>query len=593
MKNTFVAVALTTVFLAGAVSAQTAGWLSSYWDGCKPTCSWYQNLSEDPKFLKYGLSRSCNIKNEELPLGEIAEAKCAKEGGPAYSCWNQIPFVDKGVAYGFGATATAVCGQCFEVTFTGEYENGPAMPMHKALAGKKAIIMGRNTGGVGNNQIDFLIPGGGLGDFDCFSEQIGLPANSDKLGKRFGGLLGSCIDGAIAQFGGNWNAAGVLEWVQNCHRTGCNTAFGNFPDLLEGCLFHVDWMMSAPNPKATVKALDECPQILVDGYVPKSSKYTLLRKFMYFTSSTGSPNVNPGNKSVGGVNSGVTLTYNDLNALTAGPYTLSVAIATSEKTIISVTVNGQPVITSSDVSTGNWSPFTVVVLGEVDLKAGNNTIVFGFQTNSVNIDYFLLAGQPSDPPPQQVPATLEISTSPDAGVTSAFITDTLVIDRTAPPTIYAHVFGQSGNIIGNIDCETIKWTRVALTQDIPSWTGCSFAFPSSANAFSVTAAYTANPQVSKTIAIADDNVSVRHRASSMAKNGYSITVRPNAVLFAVPEGRSITKVSVHDLRGRRVFSRTGGDPMVTWNSSRQSKGMYVVRMVMDNGVAVQRNLMLK
>ncbi|MCL2282682.1 MAG: hypothetical protein FWC26_05130, partial [Fibromonadales bacterium] len=205
---------------------QTQGWLSSYWDGCKPTCSWYQNLSSDPKFLQYGLSRSCGIDNKELPLGEIAEAKCAKEGGPAYSCWNQIPFVDNGIAYGFGATATAVCGQCFEITFTGEYEHGSPMPMHKAIAGKKAIIMGRNTGGVGSTQIDFLIPGGGLGDYDCFSEQIGLPKNSEKLGKRFGGLLGNCIDGAIQQFNGNWEATGVLEWVQNCHRDGCNSAFG-------------------------------------------------------------------------------------------------------------------------------------------------------------------------------------------------------------------------------------------------------------------------------------------------------------------------------------------------------------------------------
>ena len=371
---------------------QTQGWLSSYWDGCKPTCSWYQNLSSDPKFLQYGLSRSCGIDNKELPLGEIAEAKCAKEGGPAYSCWNQIPFVDNGIAYGFGATATAVCGQCFEITFTGEYEHGSPMPMHKAIAGKKAIIMGRNTGGVGSTQIDFLIPGGGLGDYDCFSEQIGLPKNSEKLGKRFGGLLGNCIDGAIQQFNGNWEATGVLEWVQNCHRDGCNSAFGNFPELLEGCLFHVEWMKSAPNPKATVKPLDECPQILVDGYVPKSSKYTLLRKFMDFTSKDGSANVNSSNKTVDGVNSSTTLAYNNVNALVAGQYTMSLAIAGMEKTTISVTVNGTSVGTLSNVTTNSWGVFTVLELGKVSLVEGNNNIVFSFQTNSVILDYFLLLG---------------------------------------------------------------------------------------------------------------------------------------------------------------------------------------------------------
>jgi hypothetical protein len=398
-KMLFFSAAFTLAFsISSFAQPQTQGWLSSYWDGCKPTCSWYQNLSSDEKYLKYGLSRSCSKNNEELPLGEIAEAKCAKDGGPAYSCWNQIPFVDPNnpnIAYGFGATATAVCGQCFEVTFTGEYENGNPMPMHKALAGKKAIIMGRNTGGVGSNQIDFLIPGGGLGDYDCLSEQIGLPPKSkpDKLGIVYGGLLRDCIDNkAMSQFKGDWGAPGVLEWVQNCHRDGCMQAFGEFPTLLEGCLFHVNWMMSAPNPKATVKVLDECPQILVDGYVPKSSKYTLLRKFMYFTSSTGNPNVNESNKTISGVNSDVTLTYNDVNALVAGTYKLSFAIAGTGQTTISVTVNGNPAGTLPNTTTSDWGVYEVKELGNVNLIAGNNTIVFAFQTNSVNIDYFLLLG---------------------------------------------------------------------------------------------------------------------------------------------------------------------------------------------------------
>ncbi|MDR3000072.1 MAG: DUF5010 C-terminal domain-containing protein [Fibromonadaceae bacterium] len=382
--------------LSAFAQPQTQGWLSSYWDGCKPTCSWYQNLSSDQKFLQYGLSRSCSEDNKELPLGEIAEAQCAKDGGPAYSCWDQIPFVDPDnpeLAYGFGATATAVCGQCFEVTFTGEYEHGTPMPMHRELAGKKAIIMGRNTGGVGSTQIDFLIPGGGLGDYDCFSEQIGLPAKSypPELGKVAGGFLGACIDQAIPQFSGDWDAPGVLEWVQNCHRNGCNSAFSAYPELLKGCLFHVEWMHSAPNPKATVRVLDECPQILVDGYVPKSSKYTLLRKFMDFTSSTGNPNVNESNKSISSVNSNVTLTY-DVNVLIAGSYTLSFAVATGEQTTISVTVDGEPVGTKSGITTSSWGVFEPVELGKVDLKEGNNTIVFSFQTNSVNIDYFMLLG---------------------------------------------------------------------------------------------------------------------------------------------------------------------------------------------------------
>lgn len=268
-KNFCVAMMVVAAFAVGGV-AQTTGWLSSYWDGCKPTCSWYENLDAERSF--FGLSSSCDINDVELPPGQIARAQCAKEpGGVAFTCWDQIPFVDAtdpNLAYGFGATSAAACGQCFEVTFTGAYRHDDPMPMHGALAGKRVIIMGRNTGtDVQGDQIDFMIPGGGLGLFDCFSRQIGLPDRSPILGNMHGGLLRDCIDGAIAQFGGNWSAPGLMEWVQNCHRQGCQTAFNDFPVLLEGCMFHVDFMMSAPNPLGTIRILDECPQVLVEKYV--------------------------------------------------------------------------------------------------------------------------------------------------------------------------------------------------------------------------------------------------------------------------------------------------------------------------------------
>ncbi|MDR0307883.1 MAG: carbohydrate-binding protein [Chitinispirillales bacterium] len=395
MKRKFLKALMFTFFFTVTLRAQptTTGWVSSYWDGCKPTCSWYQNLS--PASM-YGLSRSCGLDNAELPLGDIAEAKCAKDGGPAFSCWDQIPFADPdspNLAYGFGATAQAVCGQCFEVTFTGEYEHGSPMPMHNAIAGKKAIVMGRNTGGVAGNQIDFLVPGGGLGDFDCFSRQIGLPDRSEKLGKMYGGLLGNCIDAAIGQFAGNWNAPGVLEWVQACHLRGCEEVFSEYPLLMEGCRFHVEWMHSAPNPKASVRVLDECPQILVDRYVPKSSKYTIITKSVTFTSSTGDVSINTGNQTTSGINSSTTLTYNNVNVTIAGEYTMEFTIATQEATTITVTVNGQPAGTLSNVKTASWGTFEKVTLGnKVTLAEGSNTVVLSFQTNSVNFDYFMFTG---------------------------------------------------------------------------------------------------------------------------------------------------------------------------------------------------------
>ncbi|MDR2727962.1 MAG: carbohydrate-binding protein [Chitinispirillales bacterium] len=386
------------VILAAGVSAE---WLSRYWDGCKPTCSWAQNI---PKNSEYGLCKSCDVNNEELFLGDIAEAKSSCGGGPAYTCWDQIPFVDpknKIIAYGFGATSNIACGECFEVTFTGGYENGTPMPMHTALAssssGKKLILMGRNTGSdVAPNQIDFLVPGGGVGMFDSFSEQLGFPNTyHPAIGRPSGGFLADCIDKMIQQFGGNWNAPGILEAAQACVREGCNSVF-NTPEraqLLQGCLFYADWMMAAPNPQATFKKLDKCPQILVDKYKPKSSEYTIMLKAMYYTSKEGSADLNDGNLTLSQIRTGTTLTYN-ITAPHTGEYTLSFSVNTGEKTTISVKVNDQPAVSTDEFTTQNWQDYETVTLNsKVNLVKGSNTIVLSFKTNSVNFDYFILVGE--------------------------------------------------------------------------------------------------------------------------------------------------------------------------------------------------------
>ncbi|MDR2580155.1 MAG: carbohydrate-binding protein [Fibromonadaceae bacterium] len=400
MKRTLVSTTLFAAFLAGILAtsafAQDIKWLSSYWDGCKPTCSWFQNI---PRGSEHGLSKACDASDIELFLGDIAEARCYKDGGPAHTCWDQIPFVDPDnplLAYGFGATSEAACGECFEVTFTGGYPHGVPMPMHTALAssGKKVILMGRNTGAdVAANQIDFMIPGGGLGMFNCFTHQPGI--NAALIGRTHGGLLADCIDEMIRQFGGNWNAPGLLEAAQACHRAGCNSAFGapNHALLLQGCLFHSDWMMSAPNPEATVRKLDNCPQALIDKYKPKSSKWTVMIKGVDFTSSTGNVQVNQGNFTLSGVNTGSTITFNNVMASYTGEYDLSFSVATGEQTTISVTVNDQPA-GSTSFNTNNWGTFTLVSHNsKVNLNEGANTIVLSFQTNSVNFDYFILVGE--------------------------------------------------------------------------------------------------------------------------------------------------------------------------------------------------------
>jgi hypothetical protein len=492
MKKAFFAIALFTIVLAGTASAQVR-WLSSYWDGCKPTCSWFQNI---PRGSALGLSKSCDANDAELFLGAIAEERCYKDGGQAHTCWDQGPFVDPDdplIAYGYGAMSEAACGECFEVTFTGGYPHGTPMPMHTALAtaasGKKAIIMGRNTGAdVAPNQIDFMIPGGGLGMFDCFSHQLGLPNRSPTLGNQHGGLLRDCIDETIRHFDGNWGRPGVMDFVQNCHRTSCNRVFGapEHAVLLAGCLFHVNWMMSAPNPEGTVRIVP-CPQALIDGYKPRSSEWTIMRKGIDRTSGTGQINENISNLTVG-LNTGSTLTFN-ITAPYTGAYDLSFSVQTGIETTISVTVNGQPAGSTGRFNPNNWNAFTLVPHGsKVNLTEGPNTLVLSFESHSVNFDYFVLVGE----------ERLVTSVRRGAG------------------------------------------------------------------------------------------------AASMAKPGHTITVRPGTVVFAAPEGTAIRNIAVYDLKGRMVWSRTGGtDSRITWNSARQPKGMYLVRMNMGNGAVVQRNVLLK
>jgi len=399
MKKTLFTIATSAILFTGVLAASAsaqARWLSSYWDGCKPTCSWFQNI---PRGSALGLSKSCDASDAELFLGAIAEEPCYKDGGQAHTCWDQGPFVDPNnplIAYGYGAMSQAACGECFEVTFTGGYPHGTPMPMHTTLAasGKKVIIMGRNTGGdVAPNQIDFMIPGGGLGMFDCFSHQLGLPPRSETLGNQHGGLLRDCIDETIRQFDGNWSRPGVIDFVQNCHRNSCNRVFGapGHAVLLEGCLFHANWMLSAPNPEGTVRIVP-CPQALIDGYKPRSSEWTIMRKGIDRTSGTGTINENISNLTVG-LNTGSTLTFN-ITAPHTGEYDLSFSVQTGIETNISVTVNGQPAGSTGRFNPNNWNAFTLVPHGsKINLTKGANTIALSFESHSVNFDYFVLVGE--------------------------------------------------------------------------------------------------------------------------------------------------------------------------------------------------------
>jgi hypothetical protein len=172
------------------------------------------------------------------------------------------------LAYAFAATSysTLPCGKCARLQFNNEwtYDESPRAN-HRALKGKTLIVMANNTGTVAENHFDIMIPGGGLGAFNCFSEQIGInAAQESQLGHRMGGLLSECSynESDNPKPSDRWT---LTEW-QTCLRERCHRAFdGKNPYLLEGCLWHVEWFMAADNPEAEWVETP-CPQKLVDKY---------------------------------------------------------------------------------------------------------------------------------------------------------------------------------------------------------------------------------------------------------------------------------------------------------------------------------------
>jgi len=254
MKRMFFTVALLTVFVAGGVNA---GWISRYWDGCKPSCSW----KDKQQHISGTICKECDRNNTPMTTSDNNKSSC--DGGTAYTCWDMIPFADPADperrAFGFAAAPTDQCGKCFEITFDGGFEHGAPYATHAAIKGKVLTVMASNMGGdVGAGQFDILIPGGGVGAFNAFSSQLGI--SSSALGKQYGGFLGDCEEEL------KWSQ-GSLEQYQKCLRDKCDDVFKDPKHALlkEGCNFYADWFMAANNPKMTYKEV-ECPKLLVERY---------------------------------------------------------------------------------------------------------------------------------------------------------------------------------------------------------------------------------------------------------------------------------------------------------------------------------------
>jgi len=279
------------------------GVTTRYWDGCRPSCAYIGNIGKLSNPLN--ISRACDKNGiNEIPLlylhprsdanGTYYNAvPCHKEPDPyweqsqtykdwasehsdfpkgshAYTCFDMAPFaVNDTLAYAFAATleTTLPCGKCAQLQFNNEwtYDSKPRVT-HRALKGKTLIVMANNTGTVGENHFDIMIPGGGLGAFDCFSAQIGV--TEADLGQRMGGLLSDCIfpNAEDAKKYGPTSDRYTLETWQTCMTDKCYKAFGNKSKyLLDGCLWHAEWFMAADNPEVEWTEVP-CPKYLLDKY---------------------------------------------------------------------------------------------------------------------------------------------------------------------------------------------------------------------------------------------------------------------------------------------------------------------------------------
>jgi len=387
------------------------GKASRYWDGCKASCSFLRKSSP-----LIGACKNCDENNNEIPVvdTEVDNNACQmRHGGApfAYTCWDMAPFVDPNnpkIAYAFAATSGKdgdQCGTCYQLQFVGERGDGYAtIATHAALTDKILVVMASNIGyDVDPGQFDLLVPGGGVGQFDSFSGQLGI--SKQQLGNEWGGFLNDCEDALQQKYGGMWHvppASVLVEEFRNCHSATCNLIFGDPKHklLLDGCLFYSDWMMAANNPKVLSKKLDKCPDILLDRYVEGSggsnpvpgAGYTSQPRKIIVTIQA-----NRGDGNMTSFSQGNPQTYNIENIPADGEYTMTFGLASGQAINFTVDVNGQ---NAGNVSlpngTGSWSAVSPITLdSKVNLKAGGNTITMNYQTGG-NITYIRLISASSE-----------------------------------------------------------------------------------------------------------------------------------------------------------------------------------------------------
>lgn len=169
----------------------TAGHSTRFWDCAKPSCAWN---GRSPDTVKACAQDGVTVLD--------AGAMSAIDGGPAYACFDQQPYVsstDPDLSYGTAALSNdANCGKCFELTF-----------VDTAVQGKRMIVRIVNQGtDVGSVQADIAVPGGGVGLFDACTKQFG-----STPGARYGGVSSASECSALPaalQSGCRWR----FEWFE-------------------------------------------------------------------------------------------------------------------------------------------------------------------------------------------------------------------------------------------------------------------------------------------------------------------------------------------------------------------------------------------
>jgi len=227
------------------------------------------------------------------------------------------------------------------------------------------------------------------------------------------------------------------------------------------------------------------------------------------------------------------------------------------------------------------------------------------------------------PPPVKIPTKIKISFSSNSKDTASYLKDSVLITNLykgdSGKKLYAHVFDQDGIILDTVFCDNMTWD-FTVTGNLPTpdpiipggggipvvpftAAGCSFTVPSITDAvitsIKTTYVYVGadRPSISKSIVVYEPEpeppISVLRKNASLAKHGYAMTVRPNAVTFTAAAGIEITNLSIYNIQGKRIFATSGNRREITWNRADRPRGMYLFKMTMNNGAVVQRNLILK